>query len=96
MEEGGRTSNILTVRPTLAGKTLLRRPRRRWEANIRMDLKEIGKNTRNWVDSSQDMDYWRVLVDVALNLRVHKPRNWLVSRRCIIGWSIECVLYKIA
>ena len=32
-----------------------------------MDLKEISFNTRNWVDSAQDRDYWRALVDVALN-----------------------------
>ena len=28
-----------------------------------MDLKEIGINTRNWVDSAQDRDYWRALVN---------------------------------
>ena len=33
-----------------------------------MDLKEIGINTRNWVDSVQDRDYWRVLVNAGLNL----------------------------
>ena len=54
---------------TLAGKKPLGRPRRRWEDNIRMDLKEIGINTRNWVDSAQDRDYWRALVNAALNLR---------------------------
>ena len=43
---------------------------RRWEFNIRMDLKEIGLNMRNWVDSAQDRGYWRVLVNVALNPRV--------------------------
>ena len=32
------------------GKRPLGRPRRRWEDNIRMDLKEIGINTRNWID----------------------------------------------
>ena len=37
-----------------------------------MDLEEIGINARNWVDSAQDMDYWRGLVNAALNLRVHK------------------------
>ena len=31
-----------------------------------MDLEEIG----NWVDSSQDRNYWRALVNAALNLRV--------------------------
>ena len=38
--------------------------------NIRMDLKEVGINTRNWVDSAQNRDYWRALVNAALNLRV--------------------------
>ena len=37
---------------------------------IRMDLKEIGDDTRNWVDSAQDSGYWRALVIVALNLQV--------------------------
>ena len=46
------------------------RPRRRWEDHIRMDLEEIGINVSNWVDSAQDRDYLRALVNVALNLRV--------------------------
>ena len=48
----------------------LGRPRRRWEDNIRMDLEEIGIYAVNWVDSAQDRDYWRALVNAALNLRV--------------------------
>ena len=35
-----------------------------------MDLKEIGINVGNWVDLAQDWDYWRALVNAALNLRV--------------------------
>jgi hypothetical protein len=35
-----------------------------------MDLKGIGTNTRNWVVLAQYMDYWRALVNLALNLRV--------------------------
>ena len=35
-----------------------------------MDLKEIGINTRNWVDQAQDSDCWIVLVNAAFNLRV--------------------------
>jgi hypothetical protein len=49
----------------LAGKRHLGRPRRRWEDNIRMDLKEIGINTRNWVELAQDRDYWRAHVNAA-------------------------------
>ena len=52
------------------GKRPLGRPRRRWEDNIRMDLEEIGINAGNWVDSAQNRDYWRALVNAALNLRV--------------------------
>ena len=35
-----------------------------------MDLKEISVNTSNWLDSSKDRDYWRALVNEALNFRV--------------------------
>ena len=35
-----------------------------------MGLKDIGANTRNWVDSTQNRDYWRALVNAAPNLRV--------------------------
>ena len=48
------------------------RPRRIWEDNIRIDLEEIGINAENWIDSAQDSNYWRSLVNAALNLRVPK------------------------
>ena len=60
---------MLTGTPTR--KRPLGRPRRSWQENIRLLLKEIGINTRNWVGSAQDRDYWRALVKSALNLRVH-------------------------
>ena len=67
MEEGRSAFKILKCKPT--GKRPLGRPRHRWEDNIRMDLEEIGINAGNWVDSAQDRNYWRALVNVALNLR---------------------------
>ena len=67
MEEGRSAFKILTGKPT--GKRPLGRPRRRWEDNIRMDLEKICINARNWVDSAQDRDYWRALVNAELNLR---------------------------
>ena len=54
MEEGRSTFKILTRIP-------LRRMRRKWEDNITIYLKEIGINTRDWFDSAQDWDYWKVL-----------------------------------
>ena len=68
MEEGRSALKILTGKPT--GKRPLGRPMRRLEDNIRLDLEEIGINAGNWVDSAQDMNYWRALVNAALNLRV--------------------------
>ena len=59
---------ILTGKPT--GKRPLERRRRRWEDNIRIDLEDIGINKRHWGDLAQDRDYWRALVNVALNLRI--------------------------
>ena len=65
---------------------------RRWEDNIKMDLKEIGVNVRIWIDSSQDRDYWRVLVNLALNLRVTEALEltsvcvrWLREAQPILG-----------
>jgi hypothetical protein len=37
---------------------------------IRMDLEEIGISAGDWVDSAQDINYWRALVNARLNLRV--------------------------
>jgi hypothetical protein len=73
---------IQLVKPT--GKRSLRRPRCKWEDYIRMDLKEISINTSNCVDSALDRDYWRVIVNAALNL--HKPWN------CIVLYCIEGVV----
>ena len=68
MEESRIVFKILTGKPS--GKRPLERPVRRWEDNIRMDLEEIGINAVNCVDSAQDRNYWRALVNAALNLRV--------------------------
>ena len=68
MDEGRSASKILADKPI--EKKPLRRPRRKSEDNIRMDLKEIGINMRNWVDSANDRGYWRTLVNEALNLQV--------------------------
>ena len=68
MEEGRSAFKILTGKRT--GKRPLGRPRRRWEDNIGMDIEEICINTGYWVDSAQDRNYWRALVNAALNYRV--------------------------
>jgi hypothetical protein len=48
----------------------LGRPRRRWEDNIKMDLREIGFGDVDWIRLAQDRDRWRALVNTVMSLRV--------------------------
>jgi hypothetical protein len=59
---------ILVGKPE--GKRPLGRPRRRWEDNIKMNLREIGWGGMEWIDLAQDRDQWRALVNTVMNLRV--------------------------
>ena len=68
MEEDSSAFKIITGKPT--GKRPLGWSRHSWEDNVRLDLKEVGVHMRNWVDSTLDTDYWRALVNVALNPQV--------------------------
>jgi hypothetical protein len=51
------------------GKRPLGRPRRRWEVNIRMDLREIGLEGVDWISLAQDWDQWRAVANTVMNLR---------------------------
>jgi hypothetical protein len=57
------TYNILVGRP-------LGRPRRRWEDNIKMDLREIGFGDADWIHLARDKNTWRAVVNTVMNLRV--------------------------
>jgi hypothetical protein len=52
------------------GRSPLGKPRRRWVDNIKMDLREVGWDGRDWIDLAQDMERWRAYVNVVMNLRV--------------------------
>jgi len=52
------------------GKRPLGRPRRRWEDNIRMDLREVGWESVDWMHLAQDRGQWRNIVNTVMNLRV--------------------------
>jgi hypothetical protein len=47
----------------LEGKRPLGRPRHRWEDVIRMDLKEIGWGSVDWIQLAKDRDWWQALVN---------------------------------
>jgi hypothetical protein len=52
------------------GRRSLRRPRRRWVDNIKIDLREIGCDGVDWIDLAQDRDQLRVHLNTVMNLRV--------------------------
>jgi hypothetical protein len=52
------------------GRRPLGRPRRRWEDNIKIDLREVGWGGMDWINLTQDRDRWRALVNAVMNLRV--------------------------
>ena len=54
----------------LERKRHLGRPGRRWEDNIKMDLREVGYDPRDWIDLAKDMEQWRAYLRAVMNLRV--------------------------
>jgi hypothetical protein len=61
-------SKVLVGRPER--NRPLQRPRRRWEDNIKMDLREIGWSSVDWIDLAQGRDQWWALVNMVMNPRV--------------------------
>ena len=45
-------------------------PRRRWEDNIKIDLREAGCGAGDWIDFAQDRCRWLAYVRVVMNLRL--------------------------
>jgi hypothetical protein len=73
MGEERRVYKVLVGKPE--GKRPLGRPRRRWEDGIRMDLRETGLGSVDWIRLAQDRDLWRAVVSAVMNLRVLAPRS---------------------
>jgi hypothetical protein len=61
-------TGILVKKPE--EKRSLEGPRCRWVDNIKMDLKEIGWDVRDWIDLAQDRDQLRALVNKVMSFRV--------------------------
>ena len=62
------TYRVLVGKPE--GKKPFGRPRRRWEDNIKMDLREVGCDHRDWITLAEDRGPWRAYVRSVMNLQV--------------------------
>lgn len=60
------------------GKSKFGRPGRRWEENVKMNLKQIGGDGVDWNDPAQSRDKRRALVNAVKNFRVNAG-NFLTS-----------------
>ncbi|KAJ4439508.1 hypothetical protein ANN_07632 [Periplaneta americana] len=75
MGESRNAYRVLVWRPE--GKRSLGRLRRRWEDNIKMDLREVGYDDRDWINLAQNRNRWRAYVRAAVNLRIFKEQHHL-------------------
>jgi hypothetical protein len=68
MGEGRGVYRVLVGR--FEGKRPLGRPKRRWEDNIKMGLKDIWIDGAKWIRLALDRVWWRAFVRTVMNLGV--------------------------
>ena len=68
IEQSRNAFRVLVRKPE--SKRPLGRPRRRWEDNIKMDLREVAGDARDWITLAEDRDQWRAYARAVMNLRV--------------------------
>jgi hypothetical protein len=77
-ERRGASYRILVEKPE--GRKSFGRPRRRWESNIKIDLREVDWEVMDWIDLALDKDRWRAVVNAVMNLQVpQNASNFLTS-----------------
>jgi hypothetical protein len=78
------------------GRRPLGRPRRRWEDNIKMDLREVGCGGADWVDLAQDRNRWRAVVNTVMNLRVPQNAGNFLSSLGHFSFSGRTLLHGVS
>jgi hypothetical protein len=94
MGEKGNAYRLLVGKPE--GKRPLRRPRRRWVDNIRIDLGEVGWGDVGWIGLAKDRNRWRAVVNSVLNLRVPRNAGKLSSGLTYSGLSSSAQLHIVS
>jgi hypothetical protein len=88
MGEGRGVYRVLVGRPE--GKRPVGRPRRRWEDNIKLDLREIGIDRLNWIQLAQDMVQWRPSLNTVM-----EPSNNILNFKLLRSRYIFSCLHLI-
>jgi hypothetical protein len=69
MDERRGAYRVLLGKPE--GRKPLGRPRRRWEDNIKINVRQVGwGGGTDWIDLAQDRERWRAVVYTVMNLHV--------------------------
>ena len=66
--EGRGAYRVLVGKPE--SRRALGRPRRRWEDNVKMDVRNVDWGHMDWIDLVQDRGRWRAVVKAVMNFRV--------------------------
>ena len=78
------------------GRRPLERPRRRWEDNIKMDLREVGWGGMDWINLAQDRDRWQTLVNAVMNLWVPSDTGNFLSSLGRVSFSVRTLLHGVS
>ena len=89
LEQSRNPYRVLVGKPE--GRRPLGRLRRRWEDDIKVDLREVSCDSRDWIALAEDRDQWRACVRAVINFRVpSKPISYYLWK--IVGLPIYCVM----
>jgi hypothetical protein len=89
----GEKSNAYRI---LVGKPEGKRPRCKWEDNIKMGLRETAWRGKDWIDLAQDRYQWRVLVNTVMNLRNPHNVEKFLSSCTASGFSRRAQLHGVS
>jgi hypothetical protein len=92
MDVGRGVYRVLVVRPV--GGRRLGRPRRVWEDNIKLDLRETGIDGVNWIRLARDGVRWRAFVSTVMSSI--KKAGHCLTRRVTISFSKNIVHYGVS